>query len=68
MPCNSHRAAAGDGAAEQAYLERWVGAEYERCHPEDTFADLKRRSQFSKEARGLLRDWMAAAPRRGATR
>ncbi|EIM72696.1 hypothetical protein A33O_18669 [Nitratireductor aquibiodomus RA22] len=33
---------------------------YERCHPDDTFADLARRSSFSKEDRRLLEDWLAA--------
>ncbi len=36
---------------------------YERCHPEDTLDDLKRRARFSKEDQGLLRDWMALAAR-----
>lgn len=57
-----------DSAAEQADLEEWVRVAYERCHPEDTFGDLKQRAQFSKEARGLLQDWMAAAQRRNAAR
>ena len=34
--------------------------QYERCHPDDTFADLVRRSSFSKEDRRLLEDWLAA--------
>lgn len=33
---------------------------YERCHPDDTFADLVRRSSFSKEDRRLLEDWLVA--------
>jgi len=57
---------ARDAAAPQADAELWARAAYENCHPEDTFADLKRRALFSKEARGLLRDWMAAAQRRNA--
>lgn len=36
---------------------------YDRCHPEDTFEDLKRRARFSKEDRGLLGDWMTYAAR-----
>ena len=63
MPYDSRRAVALDLAVKQADLERWAGEEYDRCHPEDTFVDLKRRSQFSKEARGLLHDWLAAAHR-----
>lgn len=34
--------------------------QYERCHPDDTFADLVRRSSFSKEDRRLLEDWLVA--------
>lgn len=34
---------------------------YDRCHPDDSFDDLKRRAAFSKEDRCLLRDWLAAA-------
>jgi hypothetical protein len=44
-------------------LESWVRAEYERRHPGETFEDLKRRAQFSKEDKGLLRDWLEAAKR-----
>ena len=38
---------------------------YDRCHPNDTFADLVRRSSFSKEDRRLVEDWLAStsAPR-----
>jgi hypothetical protein len=42
-------------------LESLIRRDYERCHPGDTFDDLKRRAAFSKEDRGLLRDWMAIA-------
>lgn len=43
------------------YLESLIRADYERCHPEDSFADLKHRARFSKEDKGLLRDWLAVA-------
>jgi hypothetical protein len=49
---------------EQALRERYealVRREYQRCHPDDTFDALKHRARFSKEAQGLVRDWMAAA-------
>jgi len=46
--------------------ELWVRAEYERCHPQDSFDDLKRRAFFSKEDKGLLREWLQAAARRSA--
>jgi hypothetical protein len=42
-------------------LEPLIRQDYERCHPGDTLDDLKRRAAFSKEDRGLLRDWMAIA-------
>ena len=41
-------------------LEAKVAKAYERSHPDDTFGDLKARARFSKEDRGLLKDWMAA--------
>jgi hypothetical protein len=46
--------------------EALVRADYERCHPEETFDDLKRRARFSKEDCGLLCDWMTLAARRAA--
>lgn len=45
-------------------IEAVARAAYERCHPDDTFEDLKRRSRFNKEDRGLLRDWLAFAEAR----
>ncbi len=36
-------------------------AGYERCHPADSFAALQRRARFSREDRGLLRQWLAIA-------
>jgi len=41
--------------------ESLARAAYDRCHPHDSFDDLKRRARFSKEDQGLLRDWMALA-------
>ena len=37
-----------------------VATRYERCHPNDTFEDLRNRARFSKEDRRLLEDWLAA--------
>ncbi|MBL0935453.1 MAG: hypothetical protein IBJ07_11970 [Rhizobiaceae bacterium] len=34
---------------------------YDRCHPDDSFDEMRQRARFSKEDRGLLRDWRAAA-------
>ena len=48
---------------EEERLDALIRAEYERCHPDDTFDDLKRRARFSKEDRCLLRDWRALAKR-----
>lgn len=47
--------------AERAFLEALIRDEYDRCHPDDRFDDLKRRAQFSKEDLGLYRDWLAVA-------
>lgn len=49
---------------EWAYHVSLIRADYERCHPEDTFEDLLQRARFSKEDRGLLSEWMAEAARR----
>ncbi|MGY4622423.1 hypothetical protein [Bradyrhizobium sp. USDA 4486] len=56
------------GAAldETAYLESLIRQDFERCHPGETLEDLKQRASFSREDRGLLRDWMAIAVRRAA--
>jgi hypothetical protein len=51
----------------RALLESLAREAYERCRPDDTFADLKRRMPFSKEAAGLYRDWMTIAAARAAT-
>ena len=49
--------------SEDERLDALIRAEYERCRPDDTFEDLKRRAGFSKEDRCLLRDWRAVAKR-----
>jgi hypothetical protein len=49
-------------------LEALIREDYERCHPGDTLRDLKRRAKFSKEDRGLLRDWRAVAEQRERAR
>ena len=46
---------------ETTYLESLIREDFERCHPGETLEDLKRRASFSKEDKGLLRDWMAVA-------
>lgn len=47
----------GPAPASDAAVEAVARAGYERCHPDDSFADLIRRARFSKDDRGLLRQW-----------
>jgi len=54
------------GTWDRTYLESLIREDYERCHPGETLDDLKRRASFSREDRGLLRDWMAVAAARAA--
>ncbi len=49
---------------EFAYHQSLIEAEYDRCHPDDTFEDLKRRARFSKEDQGALKEWMSLAASR----
>lgn len=60
---SGHRPASEE---ELTRLESMIREDFERCHPGDTLDDLKRRASFSREDRGLLRDWMAVAARRAA--
>lgn len=53
-----------DDADIRSYHESLVCRDYDRCHPDDSFEDLKHRARFSKEDQGLLRDWMAVAAER----
>ena len=64
MPTNSHYGLGPTSEEERAYLETLIREDFERCHPGETLEDLKWRASFSKEDRGLLRDWMAIARRR----
>ncbi|MBR0881234.1 hypothetical protein JQ608_29535 [Bradyrhizobium liaoningense] len=54
------------GAWDRTYLESLIREDFERCHPGETLDDFKRRASFSKEDKGLLRDWMAVAAARAA--
>jgi hypothetical protein len=47
-----------------AGLEQLVRADFERAHPGETFADVRRRAAFCKEDKGLYRDWLALAAAR----
>ena len=51
MPTNAYNEHSPASAEERNYLESLVREDYERCHPGDTFEDLKRRASFSKEDR-----------------
>lgn len=65
MSANGIRQPIGpDDADIRAYHESLICADYDRCHPDDSFEDLKHRARFSKEDQGLLRDWMAIAAER----
>jgi hypothetical protein len=48
------------------YVGSLIREDFERCHPGETLDDLKRRASFSRDGRGLLRDWMAVAAARAA--
>jgi hypothetical protein len=45
----------------QSVIEEVARAAFDRCHPGDSFDDMKRRASFSKEDRYLLADWLAFA-------
>jgi hypothetical protein len=68
MRSNSHHHVDPTDDAERVYLESLIRDDFERCHPDDSLDDMKRRSAFSKEDRGLLRDWMSVATARAAAR
>jgi hypothetical protein len=67
MPTDYHHHLDIASEEERSYLESLIREEYERCHPGETLEDLKRRASFSKEDRGLLRDWMAVAAARAVS-
>ncbi len=50
--------------SDRPYLESLIRSDFQRSHPEETLEDLKLRARFSKEDKGLLRDWMTLAARR----
>ena len=64
MLSNSHHHVWPDDEAERTYLESLIREDFEQCHPGDTLEDVRRRANFSREDKGLLRDWMAVAPGR----
>jgi hypothetical protein len=66
MGTDSRQHLDSSGAWDRTYLESLIREDFERCHPGETLEDLKRRASFSKEDKGLLRDWMAVAEARAA--
>lgn len=62
---SNHRVEAAS-EAERAYLESLICEDFARCHPGETLEDIKRRAAFTKEDKGMLRDWMALAATRAA--
>ena len=66
MLSDAHHYVRPASEAERAYLESLIREDFERSHPGETFDDVKRRASFSKEDKGLLRDWMAVAAVRAA--
>lgn len=67
MLINSYHHVNPADAAERDYLESLIREDFARCHPDETLDDVKRRASFSKEDKGLLRDWMAVAATRAKT-
>ncbi|MBR1169665.1 hypothetical protein [Bradyrhizobium liaoningense] len=66
MKTYSHQHLDPAGAWDRTYLESLIREDFEQCHPGETLEDLKWRGSFSREDRGLLRDWMALAAARAA--
>jgi hypothetical protein len=64
MLSNSHHYANPANERERAYLESLIRDDFDRCHLDCSFEELKQRSAFTREDKGLLRDWMALAARR----
>jgi hypothetical protein len=61
MLSNSHRYPNPANGGKRAHLESLIREDFDRCHPDDSFEEMKRRSTFIKGDKGLLRDWMALA-------
>jgi hypothetical protein len=66
MLSNAHRYVQPANEAERIFLESLIRDDFARCHPGETLDDLRRRAAFSKEDRGLLRDWITLAAARAA--
>jgi hypothetical protein len=46
VPCRKRAISGNDN--DRRYLESPIRTDYERCHPNDSFEDLKHRSHFAK--------------------
>ncbi len=57
----AHLSSGRFGAAGAQIHEAGIASAYGRCHPQDSWADLKRRAAFDKRAKGLMRHWLASA-------
>lgn len=64
MLSDAHHFVRPADASERAYLESLIRADFDRCHPDETLDDVKRRAAFTKEDRRLYQDWMALAAAR----
>jgi hypothetical protein len=53
--------------SERNLLESLIREDFERCYPDDTIEDLRRRASHSRHDKGLLRDWMSLAAARAGT-
>jgi hypothetical protein len=68
MPSNPHSSLAKTSGPDREYLESLIRVDYEHCHPGEALEDMKHRASFSKEDKGLFRDWIAVAAGRAATK
>ncbi len=67
MLTNAHNHFQPRDEAERDELEALIREDFAHCHPGETLADVKRRAPFSRDDRGLLREWMEVAATRAAT-
>lgn len=63
MLSNAHHYVQPADETERLSLDAVIREDFVRCQM--TLDDLRRRAAFSKEDRGLLRDWIALAAKRG---
>ena len=68
MLSNSHHHVRPDTEAEWRALESLIREDFALCHPGETLEDVRRRAAFSREDKGLLRDWMVVSAGRAAAR